>query len=105
MLKNYLIAAWRRLVRRKWYSAINVLGLSLGVAFCLLAWQLVAFEYSFDSFHEKEDRVYLLNRTVTWRGETRPPLAGPSARLGPGELSCDPQLARTIASATGSGRL
>ncbi|MEW6754435.1 MAG: ABC transporter permease [Candidatus Latescibacterota bacterium] len=64
LLHSYLLTTWRHLVRRKLYSAINVLGLSLGVAFCLLAWQFVAFERSFDAFHEKADRVFRVTRTI-----------------------------------------
>jgi putative ABC transport system permease protein len=36
MLKNYFIIAWRNLLRSKWYSLINTLGLSIGMAVALL---------------------------------------------------------------------
>ena len=66
MLRSYLIAAWRHLARHRSYSAINLAGLSVGVSFCLLAWQFVAFERSFDRFHEKADRVFRVTRTIVY---------------------------------------
>jgi putative ABC transport system permease protein len=58
MFKNYLKIAWRNLLRKKTYTAINVFGLSLGIAFCLLVYLYVAHERSFDTFHTKADRIY-----------------------------------------------
>ncbi|MFA6111718.1 MAG: ABC transporter permease, partial [Candidatus Latescibacterota bacterium] len=64
MLRSYLLSAWRHLVRRRVYTAINLLGLAVGVAFCLLAWTLVAYERSFDAFHPKADRVFRVVSTL-----------------------------------------
>jgi putative ABC transport system permease protein len=36
MLRSYLIAAWRNLLRQKVYSTINISGLAIGIAFCIL---------------------------------------------------------------------
>ncbi|HYE58784.1 MAG TPA: ABC transporter permease [Rhodothermales bacterium] len=58
MIKNYLVVALRSLRRQKGYAAINVLGLALGMACCLLIVTLVRHEWSFDRFHEKADRIY-----------------------------------------------
>ena len=58
MLTNYLKIAWRNLLRHKAFSAINIVGLAIGMAACLLILQYVAFELSYDNFHEKGDRIY-----------------------------------------------
>ena len=54
MLKNYLKTAFRYLWRNKGYSLINILGLAVGVACCLLITIYVRDEMGFDKFHEKE---------------------------------------------------
>jgi len=58
MLRNYLLIAWRNLRRHKGFSAINIFGLAIGIAACLLILQYVRFELSYDDFHAKADRVY-----------------------------------------------
>jgi putative ABC transport system permease protein len=58
MYKNYFIVAWRNLLKKKGYSAINILGLALGIACCLLITMYVDYEWSFDTYHAKGDRIY-----------------------------------------------
>ena len=58
MLRNYLLIAWRNLLRHKVFSLINVLGLAIGTAGCLLILQYVSFELSYDRFHEHADNLY-----------------------------------------------
>ncbi|MEO6730186.1 MAG: ABC transporter permease, partial [Ferruginibacter sp.] len=58
MLKNYLKIAWRNITHQKAYSAINILGLAIGIAACLLILQYVTFELNYENFHEKKDRIY-----------------------------------------------
>ncbi len=58
MLKNYLKIAWRRLVRQKFTTTINGLGLSIGISACLIIYLLVHFEFSYDTFHKDRDRIY-----------------------------------------------
>nr|MBA2562754.1 ABC transporter permease [Chitinophagaceae bacterium] len=58
MIKNYLILAWRTLLRNKSNTFINVAGLSIGIAACLLIFIVIRFELSFDTFHSKKDRIY-----------------------------------------------
>ena len=58
MLRNNLIIAWRNLMRYRLHTAINLAGLGLGMAFCLLAWRFASQEWSFDRFHGKADRIY-----------------------------------------------
>jgi len=67
MLRNYLKIALRNLRKQVGYTAINVIGLSFGVACCLLIVMLLHHEWTFDAFHEHADRIH---RVVIQ--ETRP---------------------------------
>jgi len=58
MIKNYFKIAWRNLLRNKSYAAINIAGLAIGIAACLLIFLIVHFETSFDDFHSKKDQIY-----------------------------------------------
>ncbi|MBD2699244.1 ABC transporter permease [Spirosoma sp. BT702] len=58
MLRNYFKIAWRNLTRNKAFSAINILGLAIGIAACVLILQYVTFELSYDDFHDKGNRIY-----------------------------------------------
>lgn len=58
MLKNYFKIAWRNIKSHKAYAAINILGLAIGIAACLLILQYVAFELSYENFQQKKDRIY-----------------------------------------------
>jgi putative ABC transport system permease protein len=58
MLRNYFIITWRNITRKKVFTAINIVGLAIGLAACLLIVQFVIFELSFDRFHSKLDRTY-----------------------------------------------
>jgi len=58
MLKNYLKIALRNLLRHKGYSEINIMGLAVGMAACLLLLQYVSFELSYDQFHENGKDIY-----------------------------------------------
>jgi putative ABC transport system permease protein len=58
MLKNYFRTSLRNLKRNKVYTAINILGLAMGISICLIIFLLIGFETSFDNFHKKEGRIY-----------------------------------------------
>jgi putative ABC transport system permease protein len=60
MLKNYLKIAYRNLIKTKLFSTINILGLSIGMAACLLILHYVTFERSYDLQHSKIDQIYRL---------------------------------------------
>ncbi|MBK6266363.1 ABC transporter permease [Marivirga sp. S37H4] len=64
MLKNYLKIAWRNLRKHKLYSAINIVGLSVGVACSLMIALYVLHEMSYDNFHKNADNIYRLNRDI-----------------------------------------
>ncbi len=58
MFQNYLNVAIRNILKHKFFSAINVLGMTIGVAACLLIILYIADELSYDRFHAKADRIY-----------------------------------------------
>jgi len=66
MLHNYLKIALRSLWRSKVHSLINILGLGLGVACCILIVLFVHDEWTFDRFHSKADRIYRVYAREDW---------------------------------------
>lgn len=69
MIRNYLKIALRNLRRHTGYSFINIAGLTLGMACCLLLFQYVAYETSFDQFNTKKDRLYRATFPYVLEGE------------------------------------
>lgn len=67
MIKNYFKIAFRNLIRNKAFSAINIFGLAIGIATCLLIMLFVQNELSYDRFNKKADRIV----RVTFFGEVR----------------------------------
>lgn len=82
MIRNYLKIAFRNLVRNKSYSAINVLGLALGVGCCLLLTLYILDEVSYDKHHHRLDDLYRITshfqseRGLDNLASTSPPIAG-----------------------------
>jgi putative ABC transport system permease protein len=62
MLKNYLKIALRNIGRHKGYSFINIAGLAIGMAVCILILMFVRDELSYDTHHEHKDRIYRIER-------------------------------------------
>jgi putative ABC transport system permease protein len=58
MLKNYWLIAIRKLWKHKVHAVINVLGLTIGLAACLIIFLITHFELSYDRFHPAGDRIY-----------------------------------------------
>lgn len=58
MLRNYLKTTWRSLIRNRNYALINLTGLTLGLGVAIVLFWIVRFEYSFDTYHAKADRLY-----------------------------------------------
>src|SRR5882672_9591903 len=58
MLKNYFKVAIRNMMKRKAYTLLNILGLAIGMAACLIIVLFVQRELSYDNFYPKGDRIY-----------------------------------------------
>jgi len=61
MLNNYLKVAIRNITKHKFFSIINILGLTIGVAGCLFIAMYIYDELTYDHFHSKADRIYRVN--------------------------------------------
>lgn len=83
MIKNLLLLAFRNIVKDKAYSLINILGLTFGITCSIFLLMYVLDEMSFDKFHDKSDRIYLITSNITQPDKaftwisTQPP-AGPT---------------------------
>ena len=81
MFKNFLKTALRNLLRNKFYSTINIVGLAIGITACILIMLYVQSELSYDKFHENADRIYRVNLYAILSDDeinqpvTNPPLA------------------------------
>ncbi|MBT1695815.1 ABC transporter permease [Fulvivirgaceae bacterium PWU4] len=90
MLKNYFKVAIRNILKYKFFSLINILGMTIGIAACLLIVLYVTDELSYDRFHAKAENIYQVGlhgriggqdiRTTT----TAPPMAEALVREVPG---------------------
>lgn len=88
MFKSYFLTTWRNLVKNKFYSLINIAGLTTGLAIGLLILLWVQDERSFDRFHHRKDQLYrLVNRVGTgvsrhiWTVTNAPIAVNAQARL------------------------
>ncbi len=68
MFKNYLKTAYRSLSKNRFYSLINITGLAVGIASCLLIVLFVIDELSYDKFHEKSARIYRVESDINFGG-------------------------------------
>ena len=79
MLKNYFKTAWRNLFKNKFYSFINILGLTTGLAVGILILLWVQDELSFDTFHSKAAHIYQVNTPMGTRKTVWNTTQGPVA--------------------------
>jgi len=70
MIKNYLKSALRNIKRHKGYAFINIAGLAIGMACCILILMYITTELSYDRYHEKADRIFRLGLDATMGGST-----------------------------------
>ncbi|WP_332734659.1 ABC transporter permease [Flavihumibacter sp.] len=70
MLFNNLKIAWRTLIKNKFFSLLNIIGLATGLACFLLIALYVIDELSYDRYHEKADRIYRVNSDILFGGNS-----------------------------------
>ncbi|MBA4146370.1 MAG: hypothetical protein C0523_11435, partial [Cytophaga sp.] len=81
MIRNYIVIALRNIRRSKVYSLINIAGLSLGIACCLLLALYIQDEMSYDQHHQRLDDLYRLTTRfesaigLGEQGSVSPPIA------------------------------
>lgn len=71
MFKNYFKIAYRNLLKNKLYSFINIFGLSVAVAFCIVAYLNHDYNVSFDMFHQNAPEIYRLKTVRMQNGRER----------------------------------
>jgi ABC-type antimicrobial peptide transport system permease subunit len=69
MLKNYFKIAWRNMAKSKGYSALNILGLAIGMAVAILIGLWVQHEISYDSFHANKEHVGIIMKKTLFNNE------------------------------------
>lgn len=69
MLKNYMKIAFVNLKKHKAFSFINIIGLAIGIACCILITTYVFHELSYDRYHEKADRIFRLRSDLKISGD------------------------------------
>ncbi len=91
----FLKLAFRNLAKRKAFSVINILGLSVGLVSFLVIMEYVAFERSYDSFHDKADRIYRVAFNwgeTDYKGENSSIYASSVPALGPAVVEALPEV-------------
>ena len=70
MIKNFFTTAWRNLTRNKTFSSLNILGLTIGIAVCLVIAVWLQRELSFDNFHPKGKQIFRIVNTFKSESES-----------------------------------
>ncbi len=82
MFKNYIKIAWRSLRKNKLYSTVNIIGLSIGIASCLLIGLYILNETSYDNFHQNGDRIVRVTMEYQFAG-SKSEIAVTGTKAGP----------------------
>ncbi len=86
MIKNYIKLAFRNLTTRKGYALLNIVGLAIGITCCLLIFQYVSFEKSYDKFGKESGAIVRLRMDeyqqgkLGWKSATIYPAIGPTLK-------------------------
>jgi len=69
MIRNYIKSAFRNIVKNKFYSVLNILGLSIGLTAFIFLYLHINDEMSYDAYHEKASRIYRIESNFTIAGK------------------------------------
>lgn len=81
MIRNYLSTALRSLLKHKFFSLLNITGLGLGIAACLLLSTWIRHELSYDNFHQHRDQLVRVSMEYSFGGQTARTAVSPTALL------------------------
>lgn len=95
MLKNYLLIALRNLRKQSFYSIINISGLAVGIASCLVIVLYILNELNYDKHHEKADNIYRLSSEILFNGNHLKMVYSP-APMGPTMLTEYPEVENMV---------
>ena len=96
MIRNYLTSAMRYISRNKAFTAINVLGLAIGMTACMLITQFVLHEFSYDNFHVKKNNIFRLQQDRYNKGVIATQWAAGAAGIGPDLKENFPEVKRYV---------
>ena len=82
MLNNFLKVALRNLARQKLFAGFNILGISMGIACCIVVYLLIQHQFSQDAFHANAPTIFMVNHMRTTNGESERWATSPDA-IGP----------------------
>ncbi len=92
MLKSFLKIAFRNLTKRKGYALMNIAGLAIGITCCLLIFEYVAYERSYDKFNENADRIFRVQDEEYQNGRLVVPCAAAMPGVAPAMLREFPEV-------------
>lgn len=95
MFKSYLTVTWRNIKRYKGYSFINIIGLAVGMACCLLIIMYISDELSYDGFFENSNRIYRVN-TISSIGASKRSFAVVPSVFAPGIAGSNPEIESAV---------
>ena len=95
MLKNYLLSAFRNFRKNKLFTFINITGLALGLAGCLLIILFTYNEISFEKMHKNRDSIYRIALYLQ-HGESKLPFAAAMPPLAPALAAMFPEVENTV---------
>src|SRR5438477_3088395 len=72
MFKNYFKIAWRNMIKNKTLSIINITGLAVSIAFCLVLFFYIRYEQSYDDFQQKKNHLFRLEMSSTFHSSDLP---------------------------------
>ena len=96
MFGNYFKVSFRNIKRQLGYSFINVFGLAIGIACCILIFTFIRYEMSYDSFHANESSLFRMVRSTKLPGGEQDILAIHPVPLGPALLAEIPQITHAV---------
>ena len=95
MFSNYIKSAIRNLIRQKLYTVVNILGLAIGLAGCLLIIGYINNELSFESCHQNKDRIHRIDGLYAL-GNSRVSMASIMPAVGPAVRDAFPEVERMV---------
>lgn len=95
MLSHHLLTSYRNLSKHKIYTAINIGGLAVGLASCLLIANFLSHELSFDRFHKESQNIYRINTIFTDNSGTITRMANTPPALVPGIRGPFPEIKKS----------
>ncbi|HEY9045875.1 MAG TPA: ABC transporter permease [Ohtaekwangia sp.] len=96
MIRSYITVASRNIVKRKLYSFINAVGLSIGIAFCILIYLFIQDESSFDKFHANGDYIYRMHSVMYTGSRAADKQGSPYEKISQVQLALAPTMKAEI---------